>query len=167
MRVLILLAMFMGFGGSAWAESEYLLTHTNEYKHVIVHVNRAVLLPHKQVISEVVLQTIAMESANQDDEGMYLVASVIVNRARGGSLERVCLARKQFSCWNDSKWAQGWLKRHYTASVQVRAANALRRALNAPKEGIRHYHTTAIKPYWAKGKQGMTHGQHVFYAGIA
>ncbi|WP_414075941.1 cell wall hydrolase, partial [Staphylococcus aureus] len=61
-----------------------------------------------------------MEAADQSVYGQYLVASVIVNRAKAGhkSLEAVCLARKQFSCWNSPKWAFSWLSRHYTPSAK-------------------------------------------------
>ena len=115
--------------------------------------------------SEVVLQTIAMESANQSDYGQYLVASVIVNRAHGGSLERVCLARKQFSAWNDHKWAVSWLSRHYGVRERLRALKALEKALSAPKRGITNYHTTSIMPYWAKGRKAViVEGSHAFYA---
>lgn len=119
---------------------------------------------------EIVLQTIAMEAANQSDRGQYLVASVIVNRAMasGQTLGQVCTARKQFSAWNDPKLAARWLSRHYDPSVRLRAYNALQRALNRPYEGIRHYHTNDVRPYWSEGhKAAITEGAHLFYEGIA
>lgn len=119
--------------------------------------------------SEIVLHTIAMESANQSDYGQYLVASVIVNRAKGSNttLEKVCLAKRQFSCWNSHKWAFSWLSRHYGVSQEVRARKALEKALSAPMDGIRHYHTTSTMPYWAKGhKPVIIEGQHKFYNDI-
>lgn len=121
----------------------------------------------ESALPEIAVQTIAMESANQSDYGQYLVASVIVNRAKGGSLERVCLARKQFSCWNDKEWAMAWLVRHYTEKARKRALNALERAIKDPYKGITHYHTTGIRPYWAKGKKAViVEGSHAFYRGI-
>ena len=120
-------------------------------------------------IPEVAIQTVAMEASNQSDEGQYLVASVIVNRAKGSlaNLEGVCLARKQFSCWNDPKWAKAWLGRHYTSKTRLRASNALKMALEEPYPGIKHYHTTQVKPYWAKGKRPVIiEGAHAFYDNV-
>lgn len=117
--------------------------------------------------SEIVLQTIAMESSNQSDFGQYLVASVIVNRAKGGSLERVCLAPKHFSCWNDAGWSKAWLYRHYDQSTRYRAEMALKQAIREPFKGITHYHTIGVHPYWANGKKAcIIEGQHKFYSNI-
>ena len=118
---------------------------------------------------EVVIQTIAMEAANQLDDdayGQYAVASVIVNRSRqrGQTLEEVCLARKQFSCWNDPKWAKTWLDNNYTIKTRWRASKALKRAILEPIKGVNHYHTVSVKPCWAKGKTPSYRiGEHLFY----
>ena len=119
---------------------------------------------------EVVLQVIAAESANQSDFGMYLVARVIVNRARakGWSLERVVRQPYQFSALNDKKWLFKWLRTHFDDKTRKRASKALSDALS--KDGysrIRHYHTVDVHPYWARGhKPVIREGSHLFYEGI-
>jgi len=134
--------------------------------------------------SDIAVKTVAMEASNQGEQGMYLVASVIVNRARAMtddcldcigagmsyeksleySIEWVCKAPKQFSCWNSPKWAKAWLDKHYGAKTREKALSALNKALVEPAKGIDHYHTTAVKPYWAKGKTPTVKwGDHVFY----
>ena len=116
--------------------------------------------------SETAVKTIAMESANQSDYGMYAVSSVIVNRSvdSNKTIKSVCLARKQFSCWNDKIWAKAWLDRFYTPEVRGRSVLALNKALQDPIRGINHYHSVKVKPYWAKGrKPSLIIGEHVFY----
>lgn len=119
--------------------------------------------------SEVAVETVAMESANQDSFGQYLVASVIVNRAKGRNmtLERVCLQPKQFSCWNDSSWSSAWLSRFYGIEAHKQAKKALERAIRSPYQGITHYHTITTHPWWAKGKEpSIVYGDHAFYSNI-
>jgi len=126
--------------------------------------------------SEVVLQTIALESASESMEGQVAVAGVILERARrsGKSLEAVCLARKQFSCWNDPKWAKRWLGLYYTPKARQNSSNALKMAYQmGSKEGFTHYHVyqvnqygEEVRPYWARGKKGVRIDSHVFYRGI-
>lgn len=119
--------------------------------------------------SEVVLQTIAMESAGEPMAGQVAVASVIINRSRASnrSMEAICLAPKQFSAWNDPKWARRWLDKHYTPKVRETALSALNQAILEPVANIRHYHTTSTKPYWAKGhRPRIIIGHHVFYDDI-
>src|SRR3990167_6559133 len=122
-------------------------------------------------VSEVIIQTIAMESADQPFEGQVAVASIIINRARraGKSLEWVVLRPRQFSCWNSPKWAFSWLSRHYDSKARSTALKALEMAINA-KEGhtrLTHYHTLDVMPYWAKGhKPALQIGRHLFYEGI-
>ena len=122
-------------------------------------------------VSEVVLQTIAMEGANQSLEGQSLIASTLLNRSRisGTTPEIEAKRRKQYSCWNSPKWAFSWLSRHYDSKARSTALKALEMAINA-KEGhtrLTHYHTRDILPYWAKGhKPALQIGRHLFYEGI-
>lgn len=119
--------------------------------------------------SEIVYQTIAMESASESDTGMYLVASTIVNRAmkRGTSIEGESIRRKQYSCWNDLEWSKAWLGRFYTEKARKRAKKALERAIREPFKGITHYHTLDVSPYWAVGhKPEIIEGGHAFYSDI-
>src|SRR3990167_3377553 len=96
-------------------------------------------------VSEVVLQTIAMESADQPFDGQVAVASVIINRARkaGKTLEWVVLRPKQFSCWNDPKWAKAWQEVNYTPKVREIALSALNKAMLVVDSNRRltHYHS--------------------------
>lgn len=115
--------------------------------------------------SEIVYKTIAMESANQGLEGQIAVAQVIIERSNGSnkSLSAVCLARKQFSCWNDSKLARAWLDRHYDQKTRHGAVIALNEGFKRPSNGFTHYHALGVSPYWAKGHNGKHIGNHVFY----
>ena len=115
--------------------------------------------------SEIVLQTIAMEAANQPEAGQIAVASVILNRARnaGTTLEHQVSRYKQFSCWNNPAWSKAWLAKHYTSSVRQSSINALTSAYKR-NYLITHYHAKSIRPYWAKHmKLVMEIGNHLFY----
>ena len=124
----------------------------------------------QSAISEVVLQTIAMESANQSALGQQLVAHVIINRAvvSHKSLVAICKQPKQFSCWNSPSKAKAWLDRHYTPKARQNARNALETAFKTRAyPAIRHYHAKSVRPYWAKGhKPTVVWGDHLFYGGI-
>ena len=115
--------------------------------------------------SEIVLQTIAMESASEPMEGQVLVARTIQNRARKAGItpERAVLRPFQFSCWNDRKWAKRWLDTHYGPKTRLRALKAWEMASYSTFNG-RHYHTTDVMPYWAKGHApSVVVGRHAFY----
>lgn len=127
--------------------------------------------------SEIVLKTLAMEA--DGDASQTAVAGVIISRsmASGKSLEAVCLAPKQFSCWNDGKWSRAWLTRYYTPKARQRAEMALKQASYEASKGrnpgYTHYHAynvnqweVEVKPYWARGVKGVRIGNHVFYRGI-
>ena len=117
---------------------------------------------------EVVLQTIAMESADQPALGQQRVAEVIINRAKlsGESLRAVCLKPKQFSAWNDRKWAFSWLSRHYDTKTRDNAIHALEMARNAQNRPlVDHYHRFDVHPSWAKRLKRVERvGAHVFYS---
>ena len=117
--------------------------------------------------SEIVLQTIAMESASEPIEGQIMVAKTIQNRARRGNIshESVVLKPKQYSCWNDHKWAKAWLAMNYTPNVRQRASKAWEMALGEPSKTT-HYHRHDIMPYWAVRHKGVRLGNHIFYEGI-
>jgi hypothetical protein len=149
MKILLLIALLMGgIEGSACA-SEVLIGD-----------------------AEIVLQTLAMESASHP-EGMPYVALTLYNRAlmRNTSMSEEALRAKQYSCWNSQKWAYSWLSRHYTASVQAQAVSSLALGLemarNGMYKGMRHYHTINTSPYWAKGHTpALILGGHKWYEGI-
>ena len=147
MRYKALLAILLLWSGNAWANSPY----------------------------EVVYQTIVMEAGDQSFEGQVAVAEVILNRVIKSPIKGqkeafldVCLAPKQFSCWNDRKKSKRWLAKHYTAKARQIASNALEMAtLEYVGHGYTHYHTVGCYPSWAKGYKGVRIEDHVFYRGIA
>jgi len=111
---------------------------------------------------EVVYRTLYAECRGEVAEGQRAVASVIWNRAaRGGKTVRaVCLARRQFSCWN-------------AGAVQVAGSEipALRRlAAEIVDGGFRaagpwtHYYNPAkCRPAWAAGlTEAALIGRHRF-----
>ena len=116
--------------------------------------------------SEVAIKTVAMEASNQSAYGQFLVASVIVNRARDRrqTLDEVCMAPKRFSAWNDRKWAKAWLKRYYDKATRKKAMTTLSLALKNPYPNIDHYCTVKTNPYWTKNiKPVVTHEGHKFF----
>ena len=138
---------------------------TQDYKTLALNLSK------QTVFNEVVYQTIAMESANQPARGQEAVAGVILERSRrsGKSLEAVCLAPRQFSCWNSQKEAKRWLLKHYDSQTRGKAVKAYSNALmrSGAYRGVRHYHTKGVMPKWAKGhKPALIIGEHVFYRGI-
>lgn len=115
--------------------------------------------------SEVVLQTIAMESGGESLEGQAWVAKTIQTRSKRGKIspQDVVLRPKQYSCWNSPKWAKAWLARHYGLKARGGAVIAWNRALKLPYQ-VTHYHTIDIKPYWAVGHiPKVVVGRHAFY----
>ena len=113
--------------------------------------------------TEVVAATLIMEAGGEGRQGMEAVREVISNRAKGKTEMSVCLAPKQFSCWNGISVQAGIkkAKRHPNWNVALQIAKA------APTNHTRratHYHTTKVSPSWAK-KLGQTVKikNHVFY----
>lgn len=128
---------------------------------------------HAESAPEIVYQTIAMESASEQ-EGMKYAALTLINRARrrGTSLEVEALRPKQYSCWNGGgKWAKAWLGKHYGVKTRQAALNALETAYKLASDprfqGIRNYHTINVHPDWAMGHvPAFRVGSHLFYRGI-
>ena len=113
--------------------------------------------------TEVVAATLIMEAGGEGQQGMEAVREVIANRAKNKSEIIVCLAPKQFSCWNGIAVGTGIDK----ARKHPRWELALKIAKAAPTnhtKGSTHYHTTKVSPSWAK-KLGQTVKikNHVFY----
>src|SRR3990167_3916587 len=117
---------------------------------------------------DAVLKTIIAEGAGEGEEGMYAIASVIVNRAarRKLTLEQVVNQPKQFT----GRWRKD-LETFVTRqgpAVEAQARRALERATQAPLPGVDHYLTRALydspqRPSWARtmGGQRMI-GNHIF-----
>ena len=113
--------------------------------------------------SEVVAATLIMEAGGEGRQGMEAVREVISNRAKGKTEMSVCLAPKQFSCWNGISVQAGIkkAKRHPNWNVALQIAKA------APTNHTRratHYHTTKVSPSWSKKlAQTVKIKNHVFY----
>lgn len=141
----------------------------------------AVGLPVDEEIA-VVAATLWGEARNQGEDGMRAVAWVIANRMRREhrgltSASAVCLAPKQFSCWNDND--PNLPKMRSIAASPDRdyiVASAIARELLTSglqgrdvTNGATHYYARSLRPpaYWARGK---THcaaiGGHLFFNDI-
>lgn len=112
------------------------------------------------------VQTILGECAGCTDEGMIAVGNVIRNRAkyRNQTVEAVCLAPKQFSCWNDRAWLVGHLKRN--RGVIDRAWSAWQAsATEDVTGGADLYHANYVSPKWdwSKIEPTVIVGMHLFY----
>src|SRR3990167_1615873 len=117
---------------------------------------------------DVVLNTIIAEGAGEGEEGMYAIASAIVNRAarRKLTLEQVVNQPKQFT----GRWRKDldtFVARQGLA-VEAQARRALARATQTPLPGVDHYLTRTLyespqRPSWATQMGGgRLIGNHVF-----
>ena len=127
---------------------------------------------------QILASTIYGEARGEDSSGKYAVACVIYNRWEKKKYTKtiydICLAPKQFSCWNkdDPNYKlltepNRPLDKAYIDSLEE-AIFVLREGKhNDITNGATHYHTKNIMPYWAKGKQPCaTIGNHLFYNNI-
>jgi N-acetylmuramoyl-L-alanine amidase len=115
----------------------------------------------------VVALTILGEARGEGYEGMYAVACVIKQRSieRKLSPSKVCLQRKQFSCWNGKTVSD--LDKLFQ-SPSARHAVSLAKNIDHVDVGsvgrANHYHNTSVNPYWAdKSKMTKKIGNHIFY----
>lgn len=116
---------------------------------------------------EICARTIWGEARGETPEGQRAVMHVLLNRLATGrwkTLAAVCLASKQFSCWNDSD--PNRIKMCEASDKDLWAAFAI---VDNPGDdltfGAEYYYTLAIKPPpWAADMQrcGII-GKHVFY----
>lgn len=107
------------------------------------------------------------EARSEPIEGQIAVAQVTVNRAKdkhqfANSVCGVVFERAQFS------WTLGKPKRVTDAKAWKTAVDVARVVLTQsqplPRFNALFYHTTKIKPHWAKRKRVLTViGNHVFY----
>jgi hypothetical protein len=126
----------------------------------------------------IVARTLWGEARGEGEDGMTAVAAVIANRVRrrwGGKTDAVgvCLAYKQFSCWNDADPNRAKLDAVLRAPdaayvlAQTVAARMLRGTNDDPTAGATHYCASGTLPYWARGKQACRRiGRHDFYNNI-
>jgi spore germination cell wall hydrolase CwlJ-like protein len=123
---------------------------------------------------DILARTLYGEARSQPLDGIKAVACVVMNRARrggwwGASPQAVCLAPKQFSCWNDddpnkaiiTAVASGNLIFDVCIDVAERAVLDM---LHDATKGACHYHTKGVHPQWSMGKTpSATIGDHLFF----
>lgn len=132
----------------------------------------------------IMARTIYGEARGSSREDRIAIAWVIRNRANidlgsdkkpdwwGESVAGVCLAKWQFSCWN-----QGDPNLKAIATIDTEdevfeeclaiAGGVLQGAPPDPTGGATHYHHHLLRPpHWAIDKRGTRFGAHLFYAGI-
>ncbi|AWZ00515.1 spore cortex-lytic enzyme [Rhodobiaceae bacterium] len=126
---------------------------------------------------DILARTLWGEARGENREGREAVASVIMNRVASSrypdAAAKVCQQNKQFSVWNF-----GDPNRAKILAVTVGdpvfkeclaiAERAVSGSLIDKTGGATHYHTTAIRPYWAEEEKISARiGSHIFYRGIA
>jgi spore germination cell wall hydrolase CwlJ-like protein len=121
---------------------------------------------------DLIATTLVLEARGEGIKGMQAVYEVIMNRAKkeGKSPSKIVLAPKQFSCFNGANVpalvnkAKTQFKKSFDLAKQI-----VRSKPTNLTNGARWYHTTNIKPSWAKnllqsGSKPITIGRHVFYS---
>lgn len=124
---------------------------------------------------EVLARTLYGEARGERREGIEAVAAVMMNRLKAGRWGKraasVCLARKQFSCWDDGNRERMAAVDSTDAAFvvcQEVALLALTGQLVDPTQGSLHYHVASLTPYWAHGKTPVCIvGAHAFYNNVA
>jgi len=113
---------------------------------------------------EIVAMTLYMEARGEGSKGLEAVASVIWNRAYHSktSLRRVCLAPKQFSCWNDKYFIAIPHNKVYNTCLVM--ANRMTSKKFTSSHKFRHYYNPSLcSPSWAKKpKIKQLIGNHLF-----
>lgn len=111
------------------------------------------------------LANIYHEARGEGVDGMQAVALVTLNRAAQNdtTICDVVYKRKQFSWTNSVKHVRRKMTDNYDTVHRVASA-AVAGVIVDITSGATHYHTTSVKPKWAKtlDKTGRI-GQHIFY----
>ena len=112
---------------------------------------------------EIVAATLILEAGGEaDPRAMAAVREVIANRAKNKTELAVCLAPKQFSCWNGKNVEDGIAKakRHPKWSQALALVNQKTNYTN----GATHYHAEKVSPRWAKKLvKTVQINHHIFY----
>lgn len=124
-------------------------------------------------------ETVYGEARGESAEGRVAVACVIRNRwlkgfRRAHTVTEVCLAPKQFSCWNESDPNRkildnedyGCLEPVFFGCLESMRYVLLHPSFD-PTKGSLHYHAKQVKPNWSEGKTPVyVVGNHMFYNNI-
>lgn len=128
----------------------------------------------------IIAKTLWGEARGEGTDGMRAVACVIGNRKElkwQGKIgyAAVCLAYKQFSCWNDGDPNRSRMDaqaRHpdsaFTEALAI-AGQLVSNQLNDMTFGATHYYATSLRqaPKWAQGVQPCFQlGRHLFFSNI-
>jgi len=115
--------------------------------------------------------TICAEAGGEPFAGQVMVGETIANRAinSGKSIRDVCLAPKQFSCWNN-RGAMGLkmqtMRKHPSWNDCLMIAEGICRPAYTPVSPATHYYAPkrCKKPSWAKRMRLVAvFGNHRFY----
>jgi N-acetylmuramoyl-L-alanine amidase len=125
-------------------------------------------LPAQDLVShsraDIIAATLILEAAGEGRVGMEAVREVIANRAKNKTEIAVCLAPKQFSCWNGMPIHKGIDKARKDPQWNLAHKIASSKPTTNHTRGATHYHTTKVLPYWAKKLQKTTTiKNHIFY----
>ncbi len=119
----------------------------------------------KERIPMIAVKTLILEAVGEGHQGMVAVAEVIRNRSKkfNKRYDEICLAPKQFSCWNDKIRAKNFLRKHQIFFKDAKKA-WLESSSSSLTKGATDYHTVAVDPYWAKCYRRVAKiGSHLFY----
>lgn len=126
---------------------------------------------HAEELSVPVMTLIA-EAGGEPDRvtAMQAVANVIRNRAkyRNQSFEQVCLAKWQFSCWNEGREkVEQFVNKNKSVWDDARTAWQLS-AHEDITQGSDLYHADYVRPKWdfSKTIRLQQYGRHIFYKEI-
>jgi len=120
---------------------------------------------------EVVTLTILAEARGEGKQGMAAVAQTILNRShnRNLSVDKVCLQRLQFSCWNDQTAILCKAESIMNEDKQITnfaflLADAICKDIpvysNFPYN--HYFNPDKADPKWGRGKSGLKIGKHLF-----
>lgn len=114
-------------------------------------------------------KTVWGEARGEPELGQIAVAWVILNRSRTRkqTIRQVCLAPKQFSCWNANDPNHAKLlalkPEQYQRQITI-CGRVCNQECPDPTDGATHYHAHGIIPRWAQGHTpSAIIGNHVFY----
>lgn len=112
-------------------------------------------------------KAVVYESRGEPLDGRYAVAWVIRNRVDderwGSTIEDVIYQRKQFSFVEDKHLQTPPTEKDWTEALVV-AYDVLNDEVVSPVWDSTHYHTTSVKPKWAKELELVAQiGNHNFY----
>ncbi|MGE4280086.1 MAG: cell wall hydrolase [Magnetospirillum sp.] len=129
---------------------------------------------------DILARTLWGEARGEKVRGIEAVAALVMNRVKraqdrggrywwGSSIQQVCLKPWQFSCWNQGDPNRPKLEkvtekdRVFRVCLRV-ARRAAAGTLDDPTLGATHYHTQAVAPPWARGRNpSVIIGNHLFY----